>query len=144
MLEAVRGTTSEGAYLREEYAVGTDELLGNPDPHFMQIKSVIKTTIKGNNSKMSYFRSIGVVQKSGCCLGLSYLICVSESHSLYFRVTVTKWAEEFIIVYSSDQGQLLKWCCHTRLFFGSWKFFFFQLVVIYLQRYTEMFWGRNV
>lgn len=108
MLEAVRGTTSESAYLREEYAVGTDELLGNPDPHFMQIKSAIKTTIKGNNSKMSYFRSIGVVQKSGCCLGLSYLICVSESHSLYFRVTVTKWAEEFNIVYSSDQGQLLK------------------------------------
>lgn len=108
MLEAARETTSEGAYLREEYAVGTDELLGNPDPHFMQIKSVIKTTIKGNNSKMSYFRSIGAVQKSGCCLGLSYLICISKRRSLYFRVTVTKWAEEFNIVYSSDQGQLLK------------------------------------
>lgn len=42
MLAATRETTLEHAYLREEYAVGTDELLGNPDPHFMQIKSVIK------------------------------------------------------------------------------------------------------
>lgn len=42
MLEATRETTSEHAYLRGEYAVGTDERLGNPDPHFMQIKSVIR------------------------------------------------------------------------------------------------------
>lgn len=66
MLEAVR-ELRQCAYLKEEYAVGTDELLGNPDPHFMQIKSVIKRTIKGNNRKchisegLELFRKVDVV-----------------------------------------------------------------------------------
>lgn len=37
MLEAASKTALKDAYLREEHAIGADELLGNPDPHFMQI-----------------------------------------------------------------------------------------------------------
>lgn len=35
---------TEECYLREEYAIGADERLGNPDPHFMQIDPVIKNS----------------------------------------------------------------------------------------------------
>ena len=36
MLKAASKTTPKYAYLKE-YEIGADELLGNPDPHFMQI-----------------------------------------------------------------------------------------------------------
>lgn len=56
MLKAASKTASKYAYLREEYAIGADELLGNPDPHFMQIDTVIKNSKRKQQQNVTFQR----------------------------------------------------------------------------------------
>lgn len=42
------------AYLREECAIGADELLGNTDPHFMQIDPVIKNSKRKQQQNVTF------------------------------------------------------------------------------------------
>lgn len=56
MLEAASKTTLMYAYLREKYAIRADELLGNPDPHFMQIDPVIKNGKRKQQQNVTFQR----------------------------------------------------------------------------------------
>lgn len=54
MLKAASKTTSKYAYLRVEYEIGADELLGNPDPHFMQIDPVIRNSKRKQQQNVTF------------------------------------------------------------------------------------------
>lgn len=56
MLEAASKTILMYSYLREKYAIGADELLGNPDPHFMQIYPVIKNSKRKQQQNVTFQR----------------------------------------------------------------------------------------
>lgn len=56
MLEAASKMTLTYAYLREKYAIRADELLGNPDPHFMQIDPVIKNSKRKQQQNVTFQR----------------------------------------------------------------------------------------
>lgn len=54
MLKAASKTTPKYAYLREEYEIGADELLGNPDPHFMQIDPIIRNSKRKQQQNVTF------------------------------------------------------------------------------------------
>lgn len=54
MLKASKENFPEVCYLREEYAFGADECLGNPDLHFMQIDPVIKNSKRKQQQNVTF------------------------------------------------------------------------------------------
>lgn len=56
MLKAASKTALKCAYLGQEYAIGADELLGNPDPHFMQTDPLIKISKRKQQQNVTFQR----------------------------------------------------------------------------------------
>jgi hypothetical protein len=55
MLATSSKTALKHAYLKE-YAIGADELLGNPDSHFMQMEPVIKNHKRKQQENVTFQR----------------------------------------------------------------------------------------